>query len=203
MAVAPTCRRRAAEGATIGVMKPMRAFRPVLLAALGLALVAPLAAQSPAPAPVAQSTSTAAGASAPGTASRRAAVHFIWMGGNDCPPCVAWRAEQLPKLEKTAVFRTVLFSYAPKSIKSTVPPRLFLPEAVKPYKEKLDAASAGRSGSPQAALLVDGQVFDYFFGARSAEDLEEMLLAARDGGKYPFPRCLRLQATGRGCAVKG
>jgi hypothetical protein len=203
MAVAPTCPRRVAEGATIGAMKPVRVVLCALLAGLCLALLAPAAAQSPAPAAVAQPTGPAARASAPAKAARRAAVHFIWMGGNDCPPCVAWRAEQLPKLEKTAVFKTVLFSYVPKSIKSPVPPRFFLPEAVKPYKEKLDAASAGRVGSPQVAVLVDGQLFDYFFGVRSAEDIEEMLLAARDGGRYPFPRCLRLQPTGRGCAANG
>lgn len=147
---------------------------------------------------------TAPGASSPIPAKPRkpAQVHLIWMGGDDCPPCVAWRLEQLPKLQKAAVFRTVTFSYVPKSIRSSVPARFYLPEAVKPYKEILDAANAGRVGSPQVAVLVNGQVFDYFYGARSAEDMEEMLLAARDGGRYPFPRCLRLEATTRGCALK-
>ena len=147
---------------------------------------------------------TAPGASSPIPAKphKPAQVHLIWMGGDDCPPCVAWRLEQLPKLQKTAVFRTVTFAYVPKNIRSSVPPRFYLPEAVKPYKEILDAASAGRVGSPQVAVLVNGQVFDYFYGARSAEDMEEMLLAARDGGRYPFPRCLRLEATTRGCALK-
>ena len=147
---------------------------------------------------------TGPGASSPIPAKPRkpAQVHLIWMGGDDCPPCVAWRLEQLPKLQKAAVFRTVTFSYVPKSIRSSVPARFYLPEAVKPYKEILDAANAARVGSPQVAVLVNGQVFDYFYGARSAEDMEEMLLAARDGGRYPFPRCLRLEATGRGCALK-
>ena len=138
----------------------------------------------------------------PGKQSKPALVHLIWMGGDDCPPCVAWRLEQLPKLQKTPVFKSVTFSYVPKSIRASVPPRFYLPEAVKPYKEILDAASAGRVGSPQVALLVNRQVFDYFYGARSAEDMEEMLLAARDGSKYPFPRCLRLEAASRDCAVK-
>jgi hypothetical protein len=131
-------------------------------------------------------------------------VHLIWMGGNDCPPCVAWRAQELPKLEQTEVFKTITFSYVPKTIKSSVPPAFFLPEIVKPLKAKLDTASAGRAGSPQAAVVVNGEVYDYFFGARSAQDMEQMLRAARDGGKYPFPRCLRLDAgSSRRCAQKG
>ena len=28
-------------------------------------------------------------------------VHLIYFGGPDCPPCVAWRQDELPKLEKT------------------------------------------------------------------------------------------------------
>ena len=132
--------------------------------------------------------------------ARPTQVHFIWMGGDDCPPCVAWRAQELPVLQKTKVFREIAFSYVPKNIRSAVPPRFYLPEAVKPFKEKLDAANAGRIGSPQVALLVNGKVFDYFFGARSALDIEEMLIAARNGGRYPFPRCLRLEANGPGCA---
>ncbi len=137
------------------------------------------------------------------TLPRPATVQFVWMGGNDCPPCVAWRAQQLPKLEKTEIFESITFSYVPKTIKSSVPPRFFLPESVKPLKDKLDAASSGRTGSPQAAVVVNGEVFDYFFGARSAEDIEEMLRAARDGTRYPFPRCVKLLAGGRGCAVTG
>ena len=150
----------------------------------------------------AQMAATGASNPIPARPHKAALVHLIWMGGDDCPPCVAWRMEQLPKLQRTAVFRTVTFSYVPKSIRSSVPPRFYLPEAVKPYKEVLDAANAGRVGSPQVAVLVNGQVFDYFYGARSAEDMEEMLLAARDGGRYPFPRCLRLEANSRGCALK-
>jgi len=151
---------------------------------------------------VAQAPAEAASSPIPGKQRKPDLVHLIWMGGDDCPPCVVWRIEHLPKLQKTAVFKTVMFSYVPKSIRASVPARFYLPEAVKSYKEILDKASAGRIGSPQVAVLVNGQVFDYFFGARSAEDMEEMLLAARDGGKYPFPRCLRLEAASRGCAHK-
>ena len=30
------------------------------------------------------------------------AVQLVWMGGNDCPPCVAWRRDELPKLQASA-----------------------------------------------------------------------------------------------------
>ena len=126
-------------------------------------------------------------------------VHLIWMGGNDCPPCVAWRATELPKLKATEAFRESRFSYVVKSIRSTVPSATFLPEEVKPYKADLDAANNGRSGSPQAVLLVDGKVYDYFTGTRTAEQVEAMLKAARAGGAYPFKRCLKLGPRGQPC----
>ena len=128
-------------------------------------------------------------------------VHFVWMGGNDCPPCVAWRAFELPKLSKAPEFQRIRFSYVTKTIGSPVPPAFFLPADVKPLKSLLDDASAGRAGSPQAAVIVDGVVFDYFYGTRSAEDIERMLIAIRTGSAYPFARCLKVTRAGRGCEV--
>lgn len=118
-------------------------------------------------------------------------VHFVHFGGNDCPPCVAWRLEELPKLEKSEVFKSVKFSYVTKSIRSSVPASFFLPADVKPLKDKLDIASGGGTGSPQGALIVGGEVVDYWFGARSAPDIEEMILAVKTGSKYPFKRCVQ------------
>lgn len=119
------------------------------------------------------------------------AVHVVYMGGNDCPPCVHWRHQELPKLERSAEFRRIRFSYVQKTIKSTVPPAFFLPDEVKPLKSRLDHAGSGLSGSPQVAVFVDGEVYDYYFGSRSAEQVEEMLHAIRTGGLYPFVRCLK------------
>lgn len=125
------------------------------------------------------------------TQNTKPEVHVIYLGGNDCPPCVAWRAVDFPKLQKTEVFKQVKFSFVTKAIKSPVPSTFFLPSEVKPFKEKLDIASNGRSGSPQFAVLIDGEVFDYFHGTRSAEEFEQMLLAIRNGGQYPFQACKR------------
>ena len=130
-------------------------------------------------------------------------VHIIWMGGNDCPPCVAWRRDELPKLQRSPQFTASKFSYVPKTIKSSVPPSMFLPSEVKPYKEKLDYASSGKGGSPQAAILVNGEVFDYFHGTRSAEDFERMLVSVRTGAAYPFPRCLKVSSAWGKCEIAG
>ncbi len=122
-------------------------------------------------------------------------IHLIWMGGNDCPPCVAWRARDLPRLRETAAFQRIRFSYVIKPVGGAVPPSFFLDAEVKPYKDQLDEANAGRGGSPQGALLVDGKVYDYFLGVRSAHEIEAMILAVEDGTKYPFRRCLKVNSS--------
>jgi hypothetical protein len=109
---------------------------------------------------------TAAAASTVGAAPSGMAVsgdriRFIHMGGNDCPPCVAWRGLEFPKLEKMPVFQTIQNSYVVKTIKSPIPAEVFLPAEVKPLKARLERASAGRAGSPHQMLLVDGEVYDY------------------------------------------
>jgi hypothetical protein len=128
-------------------------------------------------------------------------IHFIWMGGNDCPPCVRWRREELPKLQASPEFAHMRFTYVTKQVSSAVPPALFLPADVEPYKDQLDEASNRRTGSPQAALLVNGVVHDYFFGTRTAEQIEDMVQAVRTHGPgdYPFTRCLKVAKRGRDC----
>jgi len=136
------------------------------------------------------------------SAPRIPAIHIIYMGGDDCPPCRAWRREELPKLEATAGFKRIKFTYVVKVIRSAVPPAFFMPSEVRPYKAKLDTANNGITGSPQTAILVDGKVFDYYFGTRSAEELEKMIAAIEDGTPYPFQQCVRRESQGR-CEVRG
>ena len=128
-------------------------------------------------------------------------VHLIWMGGSDCPPCVNWRRFELPKLEKMAEFQEVTFSYVPKTVKSTVPASVFLPDEVKPYKEKLDVASSARHGSPQAAVMVNGEVYDYFHKTRTAEDIQKMLISIKTGSNYPFVRCIKASSEWGKCDI--
>ena len=98
---------------------------------------------------------------------------------------------ELPKLEAKSIFKRIKFSYVVKVVRSPVPPSFFLPSDVRPYKEKLDFASNGIAGSPQIAILVGGEVFDYYVGARSADELERALIAIESGAPYPFERCVR------------
>lgn len=133
------------------------------------------------------------------------AIHIVYMGGNDCPPCRVWRGMELPKLEATEIYKRIKFTYVTKGIASSVPPTFFLPDDVKPYKDVLDYASNGNSGSSQTAILVNGKVFDYYFGFRSAADVEKMLMAIESGGQYPFARCMRFikSSAPRTCESRG
>ncbi|HEX7888415.1 MAG TPA: DUF6719 family protein [Ramlibacter sp.] len=131
-------------------------------------------------------------------------IHFIHMGGNDCPPCRVWRALELPKLQASPLFGTITYSYVTKAIGSPVPPEAFLPPEVKPLKAKLDTASSGRNGSPHQVLVVDGEVYDYWFGERSAEEILASVQAIATGAKYPFSRCIKRSGTKSGtCEIKG
>ena len=136
------------------------------------------------------------------TAQRPANVQMIYMGGSDCPPCVRWRASELPKLQQSEIFRSITFTYVQKPIAGTVPPALFLPAEARPYKDQMDAASGGMGGSPQVAVIVDGHLYDYYFGVRNAEAVEQMIQAIRTDRKYPFDRCVRRDRS-RACLVKG
>lgn len=129
-------------------------------------------------------------------------IHIVYMGGDDCPPCAVLRKTELPKLEASELFRTVKFTYVSKLIRSQVPPSLFLPSEVRPYKDKLDVASGGANGSPQTAIIVNDEVFDYYFGSRSADSILKMLEAIATGSVYPFERCLRITKK-RTCEVPG
>ena len=128
-------------------------------------------------------------------------IYMVYMGGNDCPPCVVWRSLELPKLRQSETFKSIRFTYVVKVIRSPVPPSFFLPEEVKPYKKKLDFASSGQGGSSQTAIIVDGEVYDYYYGYRTAAEVEQMIAAIRSGSQYPFNRCLKVN--GYVCDVHG
>jgi hypothetical protein len=132
-----------------------------------------------------------------------ATVIFVHMGGNDCPPCVAWRANELPKLQASEQFKRIRFAYVVKTVKSPVPPAAFLPPDVRPFKDQLDSASGGRGGSPHQAFIVDGKIYDYWFGAKSADEIDAAVGAILNGTPYPHRRCLKRTGGGdRSCEVR-
>lgn len=118
-----------------------------------------------------------------------------------CPHRIP-RRNELPKLRQTEAFKAIRFSFVVKVIRSGVPSSFFLPEEVKPYKSRLDEASGGRTGSPHFAIMVNDEVYDYYFGVRGAADVERMIIAIRDRTPYPYERCIRIAGMGK-CAVKG
>jgi hypothetical protein len=147
----------------------------------------------------AQTTPEAKVGSGAGNAERK--VHFVYLGGNDCPPCEAWRGTDLVQLKKTDIFKQITFSYVNKTIRSPIPPTFFLPPEVKPLKEKLDVASGYNIGSPHFALLLNDQVVDYWFNTFdvSAEQLEKMLSALKQGSEYPRKPCSKYRPKTRVC----
>lgn len=170
----------------------LRCWSVAVLTGLTLAWVAPASAQ---PAAIASSAVDTASDKTPGAAAKAVnsdRIRFIHMGGNDCPPCVAWRAMELPKLEKSPTFLAIQYSHVIKAIRSPVPSAFFLSADVKPLKARLDHASAGKSGSPHQVLVVDGEVHDYWFGTLDAAQIEAKIAAITGGTKYPGPRCTRL-----------
>lgn len=118
-------------------------------------------------------------------------IRFIQIGGDDCPVCRAWRAEELPRLQESPAFSSIWFSFVVKSIRSPIPPEAYLPYDVQHLKEKLDYASGGRAGSPHQVIVVDDEVFDYWFGASGAEQIEARIAALIKGTKYPYRRCIK------------
>ena len=120
-------------------------------------------------------------------------IIFIHMGGSDCPPCTAWRGAELPKLQRMEVYKRIKFYKVNKVVKSSVPPRFFLHDDLKPLKEELDRASAGQDGSAQSIILVNGRVFDYYLGSHSSDELRIIFEAILSGRESPIPRCSRRQ----------
>lgn len=145
-------------------------------------------------------------AAAAGAQQDRLRIDFVHMGGNDCPPCVWWRQNELPKLEAMPEFKRLRFHYVTKGIRSPVPPAFFFPSESKHLQPLLLEASSGVSGSPHQAVLVDGKVVDYWFGTGAgkgnADEIARLVRAIDAGEPLGRPTCLKL-ATATKCKVAG
>lgn len=60
-------------------------------------------------------------------------IHVFSLGGNDCPPCVACRIDELPKLKQSPAFSKMQWTSITKTIYSPIPASFFLPSHVKPF----------------------------------------------------------------------
>jgi hypothetical protein len=119
-------------------------------------------------------------------------IYLVYFGANDCPPCVVWFRQELPKLQAAILPNGARFFVTTKLVNSAVPPAWFLPSEVRRCKAALDVAGNRVVGSPQIAIIWKGSVYDFVLGTRSAEDLVQSLWAIERGTPYPFPRCVRL-----------
>lgn len=156
-------------------------------------LQASQAAPPTAPAATAHRISDAKPSPGPGLAPG-GRIDFVILGGNDCPPCVAWVATELPKLRALPEFRYVRYTHVTKAVKSPVPPVMFFPDEIKDLQPALMLASSGLTGSPQQAILVDGKVVDYWWGTEksSPAELAAVFRALHDGTALPRKGCTKL-----------
>ncbi|MDO8279531.1 MAG: hypothetical protein Q7T63_15550 [Burkholderiaceae bacterium] len=122
---------------------------------------------------------SAAAWSAQGAAARR--IDYVYMGGNDCPPCIAWRQTELPRLKAMPEFQLVHFTYVNKSIRSPVPGAVWFPHEIRALREPIFVASKGRTGSPLNAIVVDGRVAIFWWGAWAAEDIAKTVREIHSG----------------------
>jgi hypothetical protein len=129
-------------------------------------------------------------------------IHVVYLGGNDCPPCVAFRIDELPKLKQSPAFSKMQWTSITKTIYSPIPASFFLPSHVKPLRDKLLEATSSAGGSPQTIILVNDEVFDVFLGTRNTQFYERMVASILDPKiKYPMQRCLKAKI-GAGCLEK-
>ncbi len=139
-------------------------------------------------------------------AQQRPQVDFVHLGGNDCPPCVWWRQNELPKLEAMPEFKRMRVTHVTKNVKSPVPPAFFFPSEIKHLQPVLVEASSGLSGSPHQALLVDGKVVDYWWGTSAgkgnADEVARLVRAIENGEPFGRETCVKLQTVSK-CKVKG
>lgn len=140
------------------------------------------------------------------TAQQQHRIDFVHMGGNDCPPCVWWRQNELPRLQAMPEYQRLHFHYVTKTIHSPVPPAFFFPADARHLQPVLAEASNGTKGSPHQALLVDGKVVDYWFGTGAgkgnADEIARLVRAIEKGEPLGRETCLKLRTASK-CKVRG
>ena len=129
-------------------------------------------------------------------------IHVVYFGGNDCPPCVAFRASEFPKFASSVEFSGVIWSNVTKSVGSAVPSSFFLPSEVKPLRDALLQATGGNAGSAQVVIFVDRKVHDVFWGSRDAGFYQKAVRSITANSEpYPGERCTE-RGQGWVCKVK-
>ncbi len=89
--------------------------------------------------------------------TKKTIIDVVYMGDKDCPPCVEWKLNSLPKLKAAPYFPQIRFTEIKKPIADPVPPADQLPDYLRPMQPELVRIINRPKGSPMFALLVDGK----------------------------------------------
>jgi len=110
-----------------------------------------------------------------GEAARRAAhrgVTFVYVGADDCPPCLTWRKTELPKFEASPLRRDVDFHAIFAARWSYVADPYYWPAEL----AWLRADAELKRGAPQFVVARDGKVLLRSFGTASWNSQVQPLL---------------------------
>jgi hypothetical protein len=92
-------------------------------------------------------------------------------------------------------FQYVRYTHVVKAIQSPVPAAFFFPSEIRHLQPALKEAAGGRSGSPHQAILVNGEVVDYWFGTNRSDptELAAVFRALHDGTRPQRKLCPHLE----------
>jgi hypothetical protein len=102
---------------------------------------------------------------------RDSVIDLVYLGGPDCPYCVAWKAGDLPRLKAMPIYREIRFTEVLKRIADPVPPPEGLPSHLSPMRDEIARVVNRTGGSPMFALLVDGKGVMGGFGTRPYHEM--------------------------------
>jgi hypothetical protein len=126
-------------------------------------------------------------------AVQNGSVQLLFFGGSDCPVCRAWQAAHWPQWQASPEAKLAQFVFIDKTVKMDLNAIKFWPNLISPaLRQSLIKANGARRGSPQMALVVNGELVDFFYGPREASTLAAMVRGARGESLYPSRPCLQL-----------
>lgn len=102
---------------------------------------------------------------------RDSVIDLVYLGGPDCPYCMAWKAGDLPRLQAMPLYREIRFTEVVKRIADPVPPASGLPAHLAPMREEIARVIDRTRGSPMFALLVDGKGVAGGYGTRPYHEM--------------------------------
>jgi len=110
--------------------------------------------------------------------TRSSVIDLVYLGENGCPPCRAWKALDLPKLERSPEFAQIRYTAVIKVIPAPVPPQWLLPAHLRPMRDEIVRVINRSAGAPMFALLVDGHGVSGGWGTSAYDRLLPLLQLA-------------------------